>query len=82
MIKPAGQLVIFGMVSWDITGRKETKKVQRTHPNLYVPHRFKDLKVRLAVSGCVAAHSVLVSENGEVLTFGQSMLKIVYCNRF
>lgn len=71
MIKPAGQLIIFGMVSWDIVARKESKKIQRTQPNLHVPHRFKDLKVRLAVSGCVSAHSVLVSEEGQAMTFGK-----------
>lgn len=71
MIKPAGQMIIFGQVSWDMTGKKETKKVQRTHPNLNTPHRFKDLRMRLAVSGCVAAHSVLVNEEGKALTFGK-----------
>lgn len=70
MIKPAGKFLIFGMVSWDITGRKETKKLQRTHPNINSPSRFKDLKVRLAVSGPVSAHSVIVLEDGTVMTFG------------
>lgn len=64
-------MIIFGQVSWDMTGKKETKKVQRTHPNLNTPHRFKDLRMRLAVSGCVAAHSVLVNEEGKALTFGK-----------
>lgn len=70
MIKSAGQLLVCGMVSWDIVGRRENKKVQRTHPNLYVPHRFKNLRVRLAVSGSCSPHSVLVNEEGQAMTFG------------
>ncbi|GLV48659.1 uncharacterized protein CBL_06051 [Carabus blaptoides fortunei] len=73
MIKPAGQMIIFGQVSWDMTGKKETKKVQRTHPNLNTPHRFRDLRMRLVVSGCVAAHSVLVNEEGKAMTFGRNL---------
>lgn len=45
LIKPAGQLLLFGMVNWDIAGRKENKAGNRLHPNLYSPHRFTDLKV-------------------------------------
>lgn len=33
---------------------------------------FLSLKVRLAVSGCVAAHCVLVTEDGKAMTFGRN----------
>lgn len=72
LIKPAGQLLIFGCVSWDTAGKKDTKNPGSNHPNIYVPNRFTDLKVRLAVSGCVAAHSVLITEDGKALTFGRN----------
>ncbi|KAI4464569.1 protein rcc2 [Holotrichia oblita] len=72
LIKPAGQLFLFGMVNWDIAGRKENKSGNRLHPNLNSPHRFTDLKVRLAVSGCVSAHSVIVTEDGKAMTFGRN----------
>lgn len=72
MIKPAGQLVVFGQISWDMVGKKETPKLKKTHPNLYIPHRFTDLKVRYAISGCVSGHSVIVTEEGKAMTFGRN----------
>ncbi|XP_044267022.1 protein RCC2 homolog [Tribolium madens] len=74
LIKPAGQLLIFGLINWDYTSNKVPKEVKiKLHPNLYSPHRFlTDKKVRLAVSGCVATHSVLITEDGKALTFGRN----------
>lgn len=72
IIKPANPLLMFGMVSWDLVGRRENKKLQRTHPNLYSPHRFKDIRVRLAVSGSCSPHSVVVNEDGQAMTFGRN----------
>lgn len=46
LIKPAGQLFLFGNVNWDTAGRKDTKNAGRVVPNLYRPHRFTDLKVK------------------------------------
>lgn len=46
LIKPAGQLVIFGSVNWDTVGKREVKAGQKVRPNLYVPHKFTDHKVR------------------------------------
>lgn len=72
LIKPAGQLLFFGCVNWDMVGRREPKAGQKVQPNLYVPHRFTDTKYRLAVSGCSSAHSVLVTEDGKAMTFGRN----------
>lgn len=41
-----GKLMIAGMVTWDLTGRRDPKgKVTTIRPNLYVFHRFTDEKV-------------------------------------
>lgn len=46
LIKPAGQLLICGMVNWELVGRRENNKsVTRSMPNIYSPQRFTDLKV-------------------------------------
>ncbi|CAH1104575.1 unnamed protein product [Psylliodes chrysocephalus] len=71
LIKPAGQLIFFGNVNWDLMGKREVKG-QKVLPNLYWPHRFTDLRIRLVVSGCVAGHTVLVSEEGKAMTFGRN----------
>lgn len=41
-----GKLMIAGMVTWELTGRRDPKgKVTKIRPNLYVFHRFTDEKV-------------------------------------
>lgn len=41
-----GKLMIAGMVTWELTGRRDPKgKVTTIRPNLYVFHRFTDEKV-------------------------------------
>jgi hypothetical protein len=46
LIKPAGQLFIFGLINWDLATNKIPKDVKnKMHPNLYSPHRFTDHKV-------------------------------------
>lgn len=47
LIRPAGQLLICGMVNWDAVGRKDNKAGGKHIPNLCTPHRFTDLRVRL-----------------------------------
>lgn len=38
-----GKLMIAGMVTWELTGRRDPKgKVTQIRPNLYVFHRFTD----------------------------------------
>lgn len=44
MIKPAGQLIFFGNVNFDLIGKREVKG-QKVLPNLYWPHRFTDIRV-------------------------------------
>lgn len=69
--KTPGVLLIAGMVSWDSVGKRVSPE-DLQHPNLYTFRRFTDMKYRLAVSSCSAAHSVLISENGEAYTFGRN----------
>lgn len=48
LIKPAGQLFIFGLVAWDTVNVKLSKEAQRKMkipPNLYEPHRFTNERV-------------------------------------
>ncbi|KAL4717471.1 hypothetical protein ACJJTC_000620 [Scirpophaga incertulas] len=70
--KPAGALLIAGLVSWDLVAKRESNPQKLTHPNLYTFHRFTDRLYRLIVSSCSAGHSVLISENGEAYTFGRN----------
>lgn len=73
MDKEPGKLLIAGMVTWDLTGRRDNSKVtSKIRPNLCVFHRFTDEKYRLIVSGCAAAHSVIVNMDRKALTFGRN----------
>nr|CAH7730683.1 unnamed protein product [Callosobruchus chinensis] len=71
MIKPAGQFIFFGNVNWDTMGKREVKG-QKVHPNVHVPHRFTDLRIRYVASGCVSVHCVVVNEQGQAMTFGRN----------
>lgn len=43
-----GKLMIAGMVTWELTGRRDPKgKVTNIRPNLYVFHRFTNETVRI-----------------------------------
>lgn len=46
MEKTPGQMLIAGMVTWDLTGKRDRKNVVKVRPNLYSFHRFTDEKVR------------------------------------
>lgn len=69
-----GNLAISGMVTWDLTGRRDTKqKITKIRPNLYVFHRFmEDQKFRAAISGPSSAHSILITMDRKALTFGRN----------
>lgn len=81
---PTGMLLICGGANWDMTGRKElpkgAKKPAKLDPaarNLWEPHRVvlepgKSLRVRGVFSGCNACHSVIVLDDGTVMTFGRN----------
>lgn len=59
------------MVNWDYVGKKDPKKGGQQSSSLFSPHRYRDVKARLAVSGPVSAHSVLVNDEGQAMTFGK-----------
>lgn len=40
-----GKLMVAGMVTWELTGRRDTKGTVTVRPNLYNFHRFTDEKV-------------------------------------
>lgn len=67
--RPAGQLLIFGQTDWESV-RKKIAESNHKQTRLWVPHRFTQLKVQQVVSGCTAAHSVLITDEGKVYTFG------------
>lgn len=67
-----GQLMIAGMVTWELSGRRDPKgKVTKVRPNLYTFNRFTEEKYRLIVSGCSAAHSILVNMDRKAMSFGE-----------
>ncbi|XP_026331875.1 protein RCC2 [Hyposmocoma kahamanoa] len=70
--KPPGRLLIAGCVSWDLVAKRDNNISNRTHPNLYTFHKFTERRYRLIVSHCTAAHSILVSDEGEAYTFGRN----------
>lgn len=47
LIKPAGQLFIFGLVNWELTGRRDSKSGHRVSPNIYSPQRFTNHRVNI-----------------------------------
>lgn len=69
--KEPGKLLMAGMVTWDLTGKKsDTKGGIKIRPNLWYFHRFTDEKYRLAVSGCSSAHSIFISMDRKALSLG------------
>lgn len=67
-----GKLVMAGMVTWDVVGKRaDAKPGVKIRPNLWNFHRFTDEKYRRVVSGCAAAHNVLISMDRKALTFGE-----------
>ncbi|EEB12098.1 conserved hypothetical protein [Pediculus humanus corporis] len=71
-----GVLLICGGVNWDLAGRKvppkSVKNACLTPINLYIPHRMvPEFRVRLVATGCNSAHSVIITEEGKAMTFGQ-----------
>ncbi|XP_031617169.1 protein RCC2 homolog [Contarinia nasturtii] len=68
-----GKLMVAGMVTWELTGRRDPKgKVTTIRPNLYVFHRFTDEMYRLIVSGCSSAHSILINMDRKALSLGRN----------
>jgi len=68
-----GHLVVAGMVTWDIVGKRaDAKGGIKIRPNLWNFHRFTDEKYRRIVSGCASAHSVLINMDRKAMTLGES----------
>lgn len=68
-----GQLMVAGMVTWEMSGRRVTKDQQtKNRPNLYVFHRFTEEKYRSIVSGCCSAHNILVNMDRKAMSFGRN----------
>uniref|UniRef100_A0A8C1TPW8 Regulator of chromosome condensation 2 n=2 Tax=Cyprinus carpio TaxID=7962 RepID=A0A8C1TPW8_CYPCA len=77
--KVKGQLLIFGATNWDLIGRKEVPKQQAAFrnlgQNLWGPHRYgclNDVQVSCVVSGPCAAHSVLITTDGKLWSWGRN----------
>ena len=73
-----GRLLICGGTNWDLIGRKELPKsaaknaAQSNGRNLWGPHVLGDFRVKEVVSSCCACHSVAITTDGKVLTFGRN----------
>ncbi|KAH3779864.1 protein RCC2 homolog [Dreissena polymorpha] len=72
-----GELLICGMMNWDLSGRKALPKGMKSKggPNLWKPNRisgFTDVKIRSVISGCVSSHSVVIDTDGKAYTFGRN----------
>ncbi|KAM9370368.1 protein RCC2 [Phaethornis superciliosus] len=77
--KSRGQLLIFGATNWDLIGRKEVPKQQVAYrnlgQNLWGPHRYgclSGIQVRTVVSGPCAAHSLLITTEGKLWSWGRN----------
>uniref|UniRef100_A0A3B3VWH3 Regulator of chromosome condensation 2 n=1 Tax=Poecilia latipinna TaxID=48699 RepID=A0A3B3VWH3_9TELE len=77
--KVRGQLLIFGATNWDLIGRKEVPKQQAAFrnlgQNLWGPHRYgclNDVHVSCVVSGPCAAHSLLMTTEGKLWSWGRN----------
>ncbi|CAB1329490.1 unnamed protein product [Coregonus sp. 'balchen'] len=77
--KIKGQLLIFGATNWDLIGRKEVPKAQAAFrnlgQNLWGPHRYgsmSDVQVSSVVSGPCAAHSLLITTEGKLWSWGRN----------
>ncbi|KAM8927073.1 protein RCC2 [Pelodytes ibericus] len=77
--KAKGQLLVFGATNWDLIGRKEVPKGQAAYrnlgQNLWGPHKYgcmSDIRVRTVASGPCAAHSLLITTEGKLWSWGRN----------
>ncbi|XP_055592088.1 protein RCC2 homolog isoform X2 [Uranotaenia lowii] len=72
--KGNGKLLIAGMVTWEMVGRKSgTANVStKIRPNLWTFHRFTSDTYRAVFSGCSSAHSILLTMDRKALAFGRN----------
>lgn len=75
-----GKLLITGCVTWEIArdpNNKNNKKISGTiKPDLHKFHRFTEENYRFVVSGPSSAHTILITMDYKVMTFGQN-----YCGQ-
>ncbi|BET00283.1 Regulator of chromosome condensation (RCC1) repeat [Nesidiocoris tenuis] len=72
-----GRLIVCGAFNWDLYNRKSVPKncKMTVARNIETPERFKpldDKKIRVAVSGCNAAHSIFITEDYKVYCLGRN----------
>ncbi|XP_075213200.1 protein RCC2 [Lycorma delicatula] len=73
-----GTFLVSGCMNWDLVGRKTAPKGCKTAHmgrNLFSPHKLSSLdgiRVRVVVSGPIAAHSVIITEEWKAMTFGRN----------
>ena len=71
-----GGLLLSGLIVWELCrGKVATEQMDETC--LWVPHRIgglNNVKISKIVSHCSSAHSILLSDNGEVFTFGRNLI--------
>ncbi|XP_037959900.1 protein RCC2 homolog [Teleopsis dalmanni] len=72
MDKAPGQLLIAGMVTWDLTGKRDRKNVVKVRPNLFNFHRFTDEMYRHCASGPTSAHTILINMDRKAIAFGRN----------
>uniref|UniRef100_A0A2K6FEP6 Protein RCC2 n=1 Tax=Propithecus coquereli TaxID=379532 RepID=A0A2K6FEP6_PROCO len=72
--KCKGQLLIFEATNWDLIGRKEVPKQQAAYRNLgqNVYGCLAGVRVRTVVSGSCAAHSLLITTEGKLWSWGRN----------
>ncbi len=74
-----GILLVSGGTNWDLIGRKEVPKAaakggnQSQGRNLWGPHRTK-YRVNAMISSCSACHSIIITDDGKVMTWGRLVL--------
>ncbi|XP_046669207.1 protein RCC2 homolog [Homalodisca vitripennis] len=73
-----GKVLICGATNWDLVARKTVPKGCKNANkgrDLFTPHLFaplSDIRVHVVVSGCNAAHSVIITENWKAMVFGRN----------
>lgn len=58
--KTPGQLLLAGMVTWDLTGKRDRKNITKVRPNLYSFHRFTDEKVCLNGPNAIRIYQIKI----------------------
>ncbi|KAF9582339.1 hypothetical protein BGW38_000324, partial [Lunasporangiospora selenospora] len=70
------KVLIAGSVDWDMIGRKpkpnETREVLPLLETFHVIREFADLKIVKAITGPTAAHSVFITDDGDVWVLGRN----------